>query len=112
MLELGRQAREEGLTFEEFWERAVRPGKPALTPRRLGKGPYANLIGAVIWPSDTAERAELQESTARCRETWCRAYNRETPTAGDEAVARLYDIWAERTAGKSSSRAAVSSAAG
>ncbi len=95
MLELGRQARTEGLTFEDFWERSVRPGQPALTPRRLGKGRYANLVGAVIWPSDTAERTDAQEAMYRCRDVWKRAYNLEPATPGDRAMATLYAIWAE-----------------
>jgi hypothetical protein len=96
MLELGREARGEGLSFDEFWERAVRPRQPALTPRRLGKGRYKDLVGAVIWPSDTAERHDAQEAMYRCRDVWQRAYNLEPPTAGDQAIAMLYAIWAEK----------------
>lgn len=95
LFELGRLARAEGLTFDEFWQRAVRPGEPALTPRRLGKGRYADLVGAIIWPSDTAERTDAQESTDRTKDTWRRAYNREPASPGDHAVALLYAIWAE-----------------
>lgn len=99
MLKLGRAARVEGLTFEEFWERAVRPDKPALTPRRLGKGQYADLDQAIIWPSDTAERTDAQEAMARSIDTWRRAYNLEPATAGDQALAYLYAIWAEKDSG-------------
>lgn len=96
MVDLGRVARAEGLTFEEFWERAVRPGQPALTPRRLGKGAYKNLTQAVVWPSDTAERNDAQQAMYKCRDVWERAYNREPQTKGDKALATLYAIWAER----------------
>jgi len=111
MLELGRIARSEGLSFEEFWQRAVRPGKPALTPRRLGKGRYKDLVGAIIWPSDTAERTDAQEAMLRCKAVWRRAYNREAPTQGDQAVAQLYAIWAESDGAGTKDRAAVGLAA-
>lgn len=93
LLELGRKARAEGLTFEEFWQRAVRPGEPALTPRRLGKGRYAGLEEvAIVWPSDTAERADAQDAAERSKPTWQRAYNLEPATAGDLAIAKLRSI--------------------
>lgn len=107
MLELGRLARVEGLTFDEFWERAVRPDQPALTPRRLGKGAYADLVGAIIWPSDTAERNDAQAAMQECKEVWRRAYNREAPTPGDQALALLYAIWAEKDVSGIESGAAV-----
>jgi hypothetical protein len=100
MLILGQAARAEGLSFDEFWQRAVRPGQPALTPRRLGRGKYDGLEHqAVVWPSDTAERTDAQEAMLRCEDVWRRAYDREPQTPGDRALASLYEIWAERELG-------------
>lgn len=96
MFELAVKARAEGMSFEDFWERAVRPGQPALTPRRLGKGAYKDLVGAIIWPSDTAERDDAQEAMFRCKDVWGRAYDREPMTPGDQAIALLYAMWSEQ----------------
>lgn len=111
MFELAKVARSEGLDFDAFWERAVRPGQPPLTPRRLGKGAYALLEGAVIWPSDNAELHDAQAAIERSEQVWRRAYNREPATPGDQAIAMLYAIWAERSLGGIESGGAVPLAA-
>jgi hypothetical protein len=107
MLELGRAARAEGLSFEDFWQRAVRPDLPALTPRRLGKGNYAALDKAIVWPSDTAERADAQAAMMRSEGTWRRAYNLEPATPGDLAMAALHAMHTEKDTGGIEAGAAV-----
>lgn len=96
MLELGRIARREALDFDHFWERAVRPGLPPITPRC---SPNAIPPGAVIWPSDTADRSDAVKATEECKETWRRAYCFEPPTAGDLALANLHAVLVEQDTG-------------
>jgi hypothetical protein len=59
--ELALEARREGLSFDEFWQRAVRPGRyPVLTWRHVGRP--ASWVGewppldTVRWPNDTHDR--------------------------------------------------------
>ena len=98
LLELGRRARAEGLAFDEFWNRAVRPGQPPLSSRtpavRTGE-----ISDAVVWPSDTADRAAEQAAAEAMREAWRRAYEEEPPTKGEQAIMRLYGITAETDTG-------------
>jgi hypothetical protein len=78
-------ARRRGLTFEEFWREAVRPGLP-LVMTNTPEPP----AGAVRWPSDRNDRVESEQA-------WRRAYNREPPTRAENALAFLadaLDAWA------------------
>jgi hypothetical protein len=63
-LELALEARREGLPFEEFWQRAMRPRNPALTWRGASEPRPAHCRlegewpprGAVRFPNDTFDR--------------------------------------------------------
>lgn len=90
LLALGKRAKAEGLSFEEWWERAVRPGQPPVTTRKLAEGVP---VTAVVWPSDTADRATEQAATEAMREGWRRAYEHLPPTVGERAMLALY-AWA------------------
>jgi hypothetical protein len=101
MVTLGRIARARGRDFEDFWLEAVRPGEPPITTRKLGpNGEMDDIpVGAVIWPSDTADRAVEQAATEAMKEAWRRAYNREPETPGDRAIKGLYGLLIEQDTG-------------
>lgn len=83
---LAREARLAGISFDEFWEEAIRPGQSPVTwqtPEDLR--PY----GAVIWPRDTTDRNISIAATLGAREGWKRAYDRLPPHKGEKALARL-----------------------
>lgn len=82
---LALEARREGLAFEEFWERAVRPGKKLITTKTPHPPPEA-----VIWPDDHADRAIVIAATESAKENWRRAYERKPPTRGEQAFAALW----------------------
>lgn len=79
-------ARRRGLSFEEWWSEAVRPRKPLVMVTH--PNPPA---GAVRWPTDRNDRVTWQAATNEAREGWRRAYERETPTRAEEAIAFLGD---------------------
>lgn len=87
LLLLARRARAEGLTFDEFWARAVPPqrtrdGKPLLDkndlplsarrlPRVKDEEPPE---GAVLWPNDTHDRKMAYAAILASEEGWRSAY--------------------------------------
>jgi hypothetical protein len=82
------EARREGLTFQEFWERAVRPDRSPVVWRT----PVADRpVGCVVWSNDTAIRAADREvyRDARVRDGWRRAYERLPERRRDTALKRL-----------------------
>jgi hypothetical protein len=105
LLELARQAQEEGLSFDEFWDRAVPPPE-ALVDRRSGEpkrdaegeietkpsrvlprvGEENPPVGAVLWPNDTRERRDSYHATVAIREHWRRAYEREPDSRSERAL--------------------------
>lgn len=88
LLELGRKAKAEGLPFATFWIEAVRPGETPITTRKLSTAPAT----AIIWPSDTTDRAAEQAAVEAMREAWRRAYEGLPPTRGERAVLALHSI--------------------
>lgn len=84
LLQLALDARREGLSFDAFWKRAVRPGQPPVRVNSL-----APPAGAVLWPRDTTDRKVAYAAISESREAWRRAYDREHPTAGEAALALL-----------------------
>jgi hypothetical protein len=90
--QLGRlalQARREGVSFQAFWLRAVRPGiSPLITTMNTPTPPEY----AVVWPHDTAERRLAQQATNESIDVWRRAYLREPPTPAEEALMRLFGL--------------------
>lgn len=106
LLDLAREARAEGLSFEEFWDRAVPPpepmlhkrsGKPLLDqegnqktkPSRVLPRVGDEACGAVLWPNDTRERRDAYEAAVACREGWRRAYENVPPARREKALAIL-----------------------
>lgn len=101
LVTLGQIARAQGRSFDDFWQEAVRPGMPPVTTRKLGPNGELDDIptGAVIWPSDTADRAIEQGATEALKEAWRRAYDREPETPADRGIKALYAIITETDTG-------------
>lgn len=71
MIELAREARREGVPFEVWWARAVRPGEPPITTTSdLTDRP----VGTVLWPSDSQDCRTWRDATDGARDGWERAY--------------------------------------
>jgi hypothetical protein len=94
LLRLMAQARRRGLSFEEAWEEAMRPGRGVVMTNT--PNPPA---GAVRWPTDWNDRSEWMAALLGTeepdengvREAWERAYKREAPARGENALAFLAD---------------------
>jgi hypothetical protein len=73
--QLAVEARREGVDFEAFWQRAVRPGLPPVTFRTP---PERVPAGAVRFPNDTLDRtiAQAVHADPRVIEGWRCAYER------------------------------------
>lgn len=71
LLMLAREAKQEGLSFEEFWERAVRPGRSPVT---WSTPESRRPEGCVVWPRDTNDRNVSIAATTAARAGWRRAY--------------------------------------
>jgi hypothetical protein len=78
------EARAEGLSFEEAWDRAIRPGKPLVMV--TAKNPP---VGAVRWPTDRDDRVAWQRATNEAREGWRRAYEQAEPSRPERAITLL-----------------------
>lgn len=96
MLVLARQALAAGLTFEEFFDRAVPPLKerrsdgspvPRTPLPRVGRG--APGPGQVLWPRDTWERKIAYEAALDSREGWRSSYDGLTAKKSESAFATL-----------------------
>lgn len=81
------QARREGITFEDFWFRAIRPGQKLVTTETARKADPPP--GAVVWPMDSADRANFIAATNAAKEFWYRAYEHLPPNRGELAMSRL-----------------------
>lgn len=83
MTVLAASARERGLSFEEWWLEAVRPGMPAIvTTTPLTR----HTPGAVVWPSDSADGRLWRQATADVKEGWRRAYERLEVSRSERAL--------------------------
>lgn len=89
--QLALRARLEGLDFETFWERAVRPGQPPL----IWRDPPAKREGrgAVIWPNDTRTREDDREAIAETKDGWHRAYVGHPPLRRERALPYLLSLF-------------------
>jgi len=86
--DLAIEARREGLSFEEFWERAIRPGKSPLVTTETVRT-TSPPTGALVWPKDSADRANAIAATNFAKDFWHRAYDRMPDTKGEAAFATL-----------------------
>lgn len=83
MVALARDARARGLSFDEWWTEAVRPGRAmVLTTSPRAKRP----AGCVLWPSDSYEARVWREATHAAKDGWRRAYEQMEPSAGERAL--------------------------
>lgn len=90
MSDLAAAAKRRGLSFEEFWAGAVRPGRPPITWRvPEGKRPD----GAVVWANDTQTRKDDQAAVNQTRDGWERAYLRAPQLKREEALPRLLSLF-------------------
>jgi hypothetical protein len=83
-VQLGRlmvAARRRGLSFEEWWAEAVRPGRPVVMVTDLDPPAHC-----VRWPTDRMDQRAWQEAILSAKDGWRRAYNREPPTAAERAL--------------------------
>lgn len=87
LLTLAREAKAEELTFDEFWERAVRPG---LTPVRMNHPDPPT--GAILWPRDTTDRRITMEAIQATREAWRCSYEDRRQTRSERAFASLASV--------------------
>lgn len=86
-VQLGRlmvEARRRGLTFEEWWEEAIRPQR-ALVMVTTANPPR----GAVRWPTDRNDRLSWQDAIRSSKAGWHRAYERKAPTVAEAALMLL-----------------------
>lgn len=91
LLRLAEDAKREGIPFEEFWDRAVRPGLPPVTYYQ----PEAErLKGCVVWPRDSVDRNLARAATEDSREGWRRAYEGVEPTRSERALIVLSPLLA------------------
>jgi hypothetical protein len=86
MLRLARSARALGMTFDEFWDRAVRPHRPPITMKKPVEDRPPD---AVAWPRDSRDRDFWISATNAAKEGWRRAYDGEPPTTAEIALAML-----------------------
>lgn len=77
-------ARRRGLSFEQWWEEAVRPHKPLIMVTHPSPPP-----GAVRWPTDRNDRVTWQAAIRSAKAGWRRVYERKQPTRQEEALRYL-----------------------
>lgn len=93
--DLGIQARREGLGFEEFWLRAVRPDlSPIITTETPDPPPHA-----VVWPRDSTDRNNSMTAAIASKEIWRNAYENRPPTKSEEALSLLRSLLFESSGG-------------
>lgn len=80
------RARRRGISFEEFWQEAVRPGETLVMVTTAN--PPA---GAVRWPTDRNDRVTWQHAIKGAKDGWRRAYEREAPAPAELALRALAD---------------------
>lgn len=90
-VQLGRlvvDAQARGLTFEEFWDEAVRPNKTWVMT--TAKAPP---VGAVKWPTDRTDRESWKAAIMATKEGWRRVYDGEQATSQETALGLLAPVW-------------------
>lgn len=86
LVELLRGSRDAGLSFEQAWQRAVRPGRPVVMTNTKDAP-----AGAVRWPTDSSDRIAWQEAISGAKDAFRRAYQQRPATRREEAVSVLVD---------------------
>lgn len=83
MRELAAAGRRAGLTFDEWWEEAVRPGlPPVITTNRREIRPER----CVVWPSDSQDCKSWRVATEDVRDGWRRSYEQIRPERREAAL--------------------------
>lgn len=99
-------ARREGLTFDAFWTRALRPRRcghclidtlladcPSCGRRSRGPAPATTIdvvpVYVVRFPTDTAEKRAALMALEDTRDGWRRAYERAEPARSERALVLL-----------------------
>lgn len=78
------QSRREGLSFDQAWVRAMRPGRRmVLTNTREAP------LDCVRWPTDSTERIAWQGALKGVRDVFRRAYQGRRMTVREESAANL-----------------------
>lgn len=85
-------ARQEGLTFDQAWKRAIRPGcKLVTTDDPIEDRPE----DCVVWPKDTRSRQLIRVAVLEAEDAWRRGYDREPATPAERALIQLAG-WLDR----------------
>jgi len=81
------EAREEGLSFEVAWARAMRPGLRLVMTN--AEDPPA---GAVLWPTDSRDREAWRKAIVGTKDAFRRAYLRRPPTRREMSASQLASL--------------------
>jgi hypothetical protein len=85
------EARREGVAFETYWERSVRPGrKPLITTNTEHPPPEA-----VVWPADSSNRAIAISAALATKDGWRRCYEQIPPTKPERSLSTVRHLFAE-----------------
>jgi hypothetical protein len=82
------EARREGVDFDAFWQRAVRPGLP---PVLANESPSADVVR---WPTDREDRAQFLKALEATEHAWRCAYEGLPAPRAIRAVESLYEALA------------------
>lgn len=88
-VQLGRlmiAARRRGLSFDDFWMEAIRPGKSLVMVTHA-----APPEGCVRWPTDRNDRITWMSAINGVVDGWRRAYERRAPTRAELALMVIAD---------------------
>jgi hypothetical protein len=83
-------ARRRGVSFDAFWEAAMRPGRPPITWRVPQEKRPA---GAIVWANDTQTRKDDQAAMNAMRDGWERAYVGRRQLKREAALPRLLSLF-------------------
>lgn len=86
---LASAALEAEVAFADFWEAAMRPGRPPITWRVPESKRPAD---AIVWPNDTQTRKDDQAAMNATREGWERAYLGRPQLRREAALPRLLSL--------------------
>lgn len=95
---LGMKAQRRGVTFEDFWQQALRPGEPLVTTETV-KTISPSPIHAIVWPKDSGDRANAMAAIRGTEEGWRRAYEGVPPNNGEVALTVLNQLAVEAAGG-------------
>jgi hypothetical protein len=78
------EAKLEGLSFEQAWDRAIRPGRRTILTNTKDAP-----AGAVRWPTDSTDRGGWQAAIFEVKDGFRRAYQDRPATRRELAVLRV-----------------------